>query len=137
MPSSRDRTDVAGLRILVVEDETLVAINLESMLEDLGCIVACLAMRYEQAERMVEDASGIDVAVLDVNIGGRKVFPIAQRLADKGVSLLFATGYGRAGLPDEWQDRPVLQKPYTDEDLARGLGQARRPGAAARTGDAR
>ncbi|MCV0397525.1 MAG: response regulator [Rhizobiaceae bacterium] len=115
---------IEGLRVLAVEDEALVALSLESMLEELGCEVSALAMRFEQAEAAIADGTAIDAAVLDVNLGGRNIFPIAETLALRGVPFVFATGYGSAGLPRQWSDRPVIQKPYTVEDLAAGLRRA-------------
>ena len=68
---------------------------------------------------------GAKVAVLDVNIGGKPVFPFAEKLAARGVPLVLATGYGRDGLPEEWRNGTVLAKPYTFEDLAGALMRAK------------
>lgn len=113
----------SGSRVFVVEDETLVLFNLEDILADLGCEVVSQAMRLEQAVAQAQAVGPLDVAILDVNIGGTTVFPAAQILADKGVPLLFATGYGRDGLPAEWQDHAVIVKPYSPQDVERALGQ--------------
>lgn len=123
MPS-RKPVSLAGLRVFVVEDEALVAINLEDMLADLGCSDVVVAMRIEQALAAVDKGLAADVALLDVNIAGKPVFPVAERLVKDGVPVVFATGYGRAGLPEEWQARPVLQKPYTMDELAEYLREA-------------
>lgn len=123
---SQTRYDsIAGLSVFVIEDESLVLVNLEDMLGELGCTLVGPAMRLDQAEGMLELAAGADVALLDVNIGGQPVFPFAEKLAAKGVPLVLATGYGRDGLPEEWQQRTVLAKPYTFEDLARALLEAK------------
>ena len=111
----------AGRRVLVVEDEALVLINLEDILEQLGCTIAAQAMRLADAERLAASVEAPDVAILDVNIGGAKVFPAAQILRERGVPILFATGYGRDGLPPEWQDHAVIAKPYSEADIARAL----------------
>jgi CheY-like chemotaxis protein len=111
----------AGLNVLVVEDETLVLFNLEDVLAELGCIVVGPAMRVDQAAELAA-AAETDVAILDVNLAGQPVFPVAAALAARGVPIIFATGYGRAGLPAEWQDRPVLVKPYTADDVEQALG---------------
>lgn len=116
---------ISGLSVFVIEDESLVLVNLEDMLGELGCTLVGPAMRLEQAEGMIEQAAGADIAVLDVNIGGKPVFPFAEKLAAKGVPLVLATGYGRDGLPEEWQKMTVLSKPYTFEDLAGALMRAR------------
>lgn len=125
MLSQNRYAGVAGASVFVMEDESLVLVNLEDMLEELGCTLVGPAMRIEQAEAMLEQACGADVAILDVNIGGHPVFPIAAQLRDRGVPLILATGYGRDGLPEEWQSATVLGKPYTFEDLANALLQAR------------
>ncbi|WP_245892012.1 MULTISPECIES: response regulator [Devosia] len=111
----------AGRRVLVVEDETLVLINLEDILEQLGWSIAAQAMRLPEAERLASSVEALDVAILDVNIGGAKVFPAAQILRERGVPILFATGYGRDGLPPEWQDHAVIAKPYSQADIERAL----------------
>lgn len=110
-----------GGKAFVVEDETLVLINLEDMLADLGWTIAGQAMWLADAERLAASMDKPDVAILDVNIGGGTVFPAARILADRGVPILFATGYGREGLPPEWQDRPVILKPYTPRDISNAL----------------
>jgi CheY-like chemotaxis protein len=115
---------VEGLRVFVVEDEALVLMNLEAMLEDLGCVVADQAMRPAQLAAMIERGVQADVAILDVNLGGTLVFDYARALADKGMPLVFATGYGRHGLPQEWQGRPIVQKPYTSGEVAAALAAA-------------
>ena len=114
----------SGLRVFVVEDEALVLMNLEAMLEDLGCVVVDRAMRLPQFEALIEKGIDADVAILDVNLGGTLVFDQARRLAERGLPLVFATGYGRHGIPAEWQDRPILQKPYTAQEVAEGLAAA-------------
>jgi len=111
----------AGRRILVVEDETLVLINLEDILEQLGCTIAAQAMRLADAERLAASVEKPDAAILDVNIGGAKVFSAAKILLDRGVPILFATGYGRDGLPPEWQGHAVIAKPYSQADVEQAL----------------
>lgn len=115
---------LAGLNVLIVEDEALVALNLETMLEDLGCQVVGPVMRLDRLDDMISAPLRADAAILDVNIGGKEIFPLAQRLAALGVPLVFATGYGRAGLPEAWHGWPILQKPYSLEEIVRGLMQA-------------
>ena len=110
-----------GSRAFVVEDETLVLFGLEDALADLGCEVVAQAMRLDQAMAMAEALGPVDVAILDVNIGGTTVFPVAEILKERGVPLVFATGYGRAGLPPEWQSHAVIVKPYSLDDIERAL----------------
>ncbi|WP_245413457.1 response regulator [Mangrovicella endophytica] len=113
----KDRPALQGLRVFIVEDESLVAMQLEDMLFDFGCDVVGLAMQVARGIEMAAAAEALDVAILDVNIGGQKVYPIAELLRRNGVPIVFATGYGRAGVEAEWQDCPVLQKPYTADQV--------------------
>lgn len=126
MPSLEDEIRAQNLTVLVVEDEALVALNLEDMLGDLGCTVVGPAMKYEAAIDLLERGVTADLAILDVNIGGKPVYPIAERLAERRMPIVFATGYGRSGLPDSWRAWPVLQKPYAVRDLEECLAEAAR-----------
>ena len=111
-----------GLRVLVVEDETLVAMLLEDMLADHGCVVAATASRIGQAmEHIADDGLDLQAAILDVNLAGQPSFPLAEALAAKGVPFVFATGYGAGGLPETWRDRPTLQKPFSHDEVGRML----------------
>lgn len=130
MPSPNE-AGLPPLRVFVVEDEALVALNLEDMLADLGCTVLGPAMRVERARSMIEAGIEADVAILDVNVAGEQVFPIAQMLVDGGVPIVFATGYDREGLPIDWHRQTILQKPYTLNDVSRSLRAAISPGGAA------
>lgn len=116
--------DLAGLRVLVVEDEMMVSMLIEDMLTDLGCIVVGPAARLDEAITLAENEQ-IDCAVLDVNLGGQPIFPLADILRAKGAPFAFATGYGDAGLRDVDRGSPVLQKPFRESDLARILGELR------------
>lgn len=118
------RDGVLGLRIFIVEDDMLVALNLEDMLVDLGCSVLGPATRLDDARGMIGEDFAADVALLDVNVGGEPVFPVAEILAKKRIPIVFATGYDRGGLPEEWRDRTILQKPYSQEDVSRSLLKA-------------
>ena len=111
-----------GLRVLVVEDEMMVSMLIEDMLADLGCVVVGPASRLDEATRLAHEAD-LDCAVLDVNLGGQPIFPLADLLREKGVPIAFATGYGDAGLREVDRGSPVLQKPFRENDLARILGE--------------
>ena len=106
----------SGLRVLLVEDEMMVALLVESMLVELGHKVTGPVGRLNQAVAMAE-REDLDFAVLDVNINGGKAYPVAAALAARGIPFIFATGYGRAGLAAPFEDRPMLQKPFRSEDL--------------------
>jgi CheY-like chemotaxis protein len=103
-------------RVLVVEDEALVSIMLEDMLSDLGCVVVGPAASLAAALALA-GTEEVAAAVLDVNLGGQTVFPVADILASRGVPFVFATGYGRAGLRPADAARPVVQKPYSLSEL--------------------
>lgn len=122
--SSTNTETFEGLRVFLVEDEALIAMDLEMILQDLGCVIVGAAMRFDQAEEMVDGAIEADVAVLDVNLGGREVFPLAERLSASGVAIIFATGYDGGRIAGPWRGAPVLQKPFTAEDVARSLMSA-------------
>jgi CheY-like chemotaxis protein len=111
------------LRILIVEDEMLVAMNIEDMLLDLGHEVAGLASRLEPALSLAGEAQ-FDLAMLDVNLAGENSFPVAEILARRGIPFLFATGYGIKGIAEEYRSYPVLQKPFRARDLEQALDQA-------------
>jgi CheY-like chemotaxis protein len=121
---STDRSRLAGLRVFAVEDESIVAMQLEDILCDLGCDLVDLAMRLQKALDRLAEEPVIEAAVLDVNIAGEKVYPVAERLRERGVPIVFATGYGRGGLQPEWQDCEVIQKPYTEAQIADALVRA-------------
>lgn len=100
-----------GLRVLVVEDEALIALMLEDMLKELGCTLVAQAGSLNEAVGAAESVAA-DVAVLDVNVGGREIFPVAEILAARGVPIAFSTGYTPTGLPGKWRARPVISKPF-------------------------
>jgi CheY-like chemotaxis protein len=107
---------LSGLRVLVVEDEFLVAMLLEDMLGELGHRVigpvadAAEALAMAQREEM-------EVAILDVNLAGTDTYSIAAALSARGIPFIFATGYGRASLRAPYRDAPLLQKPFQLGDL--------------------
>lgn len=109
-----------GLRVLVVEDEMLVSMLVEDMLSDFGCTVVGPAPDFDNAMQLASTAE-IDAALLDVNLAGRPIFPVADALRARGVPFAFASGYGAAGLAPEYRDTPVLQKPFRQSDLERAL----------------
>lgn len=109
---------MVGLRLLVVEDEALVAMMLEEMLADLGCIVVTMAASVSRGLALVGDAAlDLDAAVLDVNLGGEKVYPVAEKLTAKGVPFIFSTGYGSTGIAPGFERVPTLAKPYDAQML--------------------
>jgi CheY-like chemotaxis protein len=111
---------LAGLRVLVVEDEGPVAMLVEAMLDDLGCAVVLSAASVGEALELVR-RGGFDVALLDVNLAGEKVYPVADELRRIGVPFAFASGYGAAGLRPDLKDIPIVQKPFRLGDLEAAL----------------
>jgi CheY-like chemotaxis protein len=110
-----------GRRVLLVEDESLVAMLAEDMLLDLGCEVV-VAMRLDKAVEHVRTGK-FDLAVLDVNLGDARSYPVADLLLERCTPFLFATGYGTQGLEEAYRSAPVLQKPYQAAPLAHLLTQ--------------
>lgn len=112
-----------GLRILIVEDEATVAMLIEDMLEELGCNVVAsvpsLALARELSVR-----SDFDLAMLDVNVAGELVFPVAHLLRERRIPFIFSTGYGSMGLPAEFLECPVLAKPFSQAELTKKLALA-------------
>jgi DNA-binding response OmpR family regulator len=109
-----------GLDVLLVEDETMVSFLIEEMLEQLGAAAVRHAARLDAGLSLVA-AKLPAVAILDVNIAGETVFPIAERLQAGGVPFVFITGYGRDGLHGRWTACEVLQKPLTVQEFEHGL----------------
>src|SRR5215467_11288021 len=107
-------------RVLVVEDEIMIRMLLEDMLADLGYGVAASAGGLDEAITLARE-SDFDVAILDVNLNGHAVYPVAEVLDQRGVPFVFSTGYGERGLPKAFCDRPTLQKPFQLENLDKAL----------------
>jgi len=111
---------LVGARVLVVEDEYMIAMLLESLLEELGCVVADTASNPARALEIIA-STAIDAAVLDVALNGADSFGVAEALAARNTPFVFATGYGGSRLPPQFAKRPVLQKPYRIGDLEQAL----------------
>jgi CheY-like chemotaxis protein len=114
-------------RVLIVEDEAVVAMLLEDMLADLGHEAVAVAGRIDKALELARSAE-IDLAILDVNLNGQPTYPVAEILKSRGVPFAFATGYGVSGLAEEWRSTPVLQKPFHARELAQAIAKARPAG---------
>jgi DNA-binding NtrC family response regulator len=107
-------------RVLVVEDEMLIGMLLEDMLTDMGHTVVAIVPRVNEALATARRES-FDVAILDVHLNGQAVFPVAEALIERGIPFVFATGYGERGLPEQYRNRPILQKPFAMDDLVKTL----------------
>ncbi len=109
-----------GKRVLIVEDEPMIRMLLEDMLGELGYTIAAQAARVDQALQAASTAE-LDLAILDVNLDGELILPVADALAARGTPFIFATGYGGRGLPERYRDRPTLKKPFQTDSLERVL----------------
>jgi CheY-like chemotaxis protein len=117
---------IKARRVLLVEDEAMVAMLVEDMLSDFGCEVVGPLARVEEAVAAAGQG-GVDIAILDVNLAGKETYPVADALAEKGIPFVFATGYGAGGLRDGYKDRPTLQKPFQQSELVKALAAALTP----------
>lgn len=111
----------AGLRVLVVEDDYFLAETLHEELCERGVDVVGPAGALEDAEALLEPATRIDAAVLDVNLGGVMTFGLADRLLQDGVRVVFTTGYDAAALPERFRRVRVCAKPYSIESIIAAL----------------
>ena len=116
----------SGRRVLLVEDEMIVAWLLEDMLADLGCAVIGPAASVDQALAMI-DAEAFDAAVLDVNLDGQMSYPVADALTARGMPFVFSTGYDKDTLRDGYRTFPVLQKPFHRSELGDALAKLLTP----------
>jgi CheY-like chemotaxis protein len=107
-------------RIFVVEDETMIRMLLDDMLSDIGYAMTVEAGDIDAALALAARAD-FDIAILDVNLNGRPITPVAEILARRGLPFVFATGYGQRGVPEAFRAYPTLQKPFQAEALVDAL----------------
>jgi CheY-like chemotaxis protein len=117
---SEHNPQLKDLRVLVVEDEALIALQLEDMLMELGCAVIGPASRVGRALELL-DGEPVEAAVLDLNIAGELVYPVADELRSRGLPYIFVTGYGTSGLSEPYRSRPILEKPFARRELLRAM----------------
>jgi len=110
-------------RVLIVEDELMIRMLLEDMLSELGYSIAAETGRIDEALEAAKTAE-FDLAILDVNLNGQTIAPVAEALVARGMPFVFATGYGERGLPEAYRDRPTLKKPFQMDGLSRTLQSA-------------
>ncbi|HET7371430.1 MAG TPA: response regulator [Gammaproteobacteria bacterium] len=113
---------INGMRILMVEDEMMLAMSLEDLLKLLGCEVV-KAARVAKAVKLAETES-VDGALLDVNLAGERVYPVAAELDRRGIPFVFMTGYDVDRLDSGYHGRPALQKPFQMDDMVRVMADA-------------
>lgn len=109
-----------GKRVLLVEDEPILAMSMEDIVAGFGCIVVGPALSIEEAEPLAR-GEALDAALLDINMGEGSSLSIAKILVERDVPFCFASGYGPAGVPTELRHLLVLQKPFTEHSLAEVL----------------
>ena len=114
MNRSRMRRKAA---IFLVEDEALIRMMIIGMLDELGHSVVAEAGNIQEGMVLAETAE-FDVALLDINVGGESIVPIAEIVRGRGLPFLFITGYAQIGLSEPFVEQPVLQKPFVITSLA-------------------
>ncbi len=107
-------------RVLIVEDEAIIAMDLEMMLQDEGCEVVATVPTVKAALAQIAQHE-LDCAFLDINLGHEQVFPVADELARKGVPFALLSGHTRGVLPPAHKNRPALPKPYLKKDVLKIL----------------
>lgn len=118
-----------GCSVFLVEDEVMIRMMVADMLEELGYSVAAEAGEIGEAVKLAQSAD-FDIAILDVNVNGKVITPVAELIKARNRPFIFATGYGSSGLPEEYRDRPALQKPFQLETLAQMIDSAMKSTAA-------
>jgi DNA-binding response OmpR family regulator len=120
---SREQTSLKRFRVLVVEDEMLLAMLVEDSLMDFGCDVVGPVARVADGVKLAS-SERLDGAILDINVAGTEVFPVASELVRRSVPFIFISGYDSNNLPQVWRSRPALKKPFRPQDLARSMAKA-------------
>lgn len=115
-----DARDLAGCRVLIVEDDAMLSMLLQDLLSALGCEITGTAARFDDAARKCEVLT-FDVALLDINLRGERTLPIAEAMQRRGQRFVLTTGYGTTVLPESLRAAPMLQKPYRKQDLESAL----------------
>jgi DNA-binding response OmpR family regulator len=116
-----------GHRVLIVEDDMMIAMMIEDMLRDLGCLVTGPVNTLAGALDLARGGDAFDAAILDVNLRGEPVFPVADALRARGVPVIFSTGYGETALREADMGCAVLTKPFHASELIAALAAALAP----------
>jgi CheY-like chemotaxis protein len=105
------------LSVFLVEDEAIIRMMIAGMVDELGHDVVVEAGNIPDALKLATTAD-VGIAILDINVGGQNIAPVADILSRRRIPFVFASGYGAAGLPEQYRDRTVLQKPFLVQQLA-------------------
>ncbi len=117
----KDAHPLRGHRILVAEDDALLAVTFEDMLKSVGATVVGPAVTLDEAEKFAEEET-LSAALLDIRFDYNEIWPVARILATRGVPFVFSTGhYDRESLPPEWSGRPILRKPVGHQKIVAAL----------------
>ena len=122
-------TRPVGGSVFLVEDEVMIRMMVADMLGELGYHVTAEAGEIDEAMKLAQTAD-FDFALLDVNVNGKVISPVADLIKARNRPFIFATGYGLSGLPEEYRDRPVLRKPFQLETLAQVIDSTLKNAAA-------
>jgi len=130
LPEGAASRGLPSQRIMIVEDEALVAMILEDQLEELGISIVAICANVSEAMKAIEKSAPA-AAILDVNLGGQLVYPVADRLIDRGIPFVFVTGYGRESVDQRYSFVKVLEKPVERQALEGVFSMTQRSGVAA------
>jgi CheY-like chemotaxis protein len=123
-PHRESKTEpLQGLRILVVEDEMMLAMLMEDFMEEFGCTLVGLAANIDTALQIIRTES-IDGALLDLNLAGNVAYPVADELARLDIPFIVVSGYDNQELSGGYNDRPRLPKPFRRLDLQGAMTRA-------------
>jgi DNA-binding NtrC family response regulator len=114
--------------VFLVEDETLIRMMIAGMAEELGHTVVAEAGNINDALTLARTAD-FEIAVLDINVGGERIEPVAEIVANRDLPFIFASGYGAAAAPQKFRDRPILQKPFSVERFGKAIEEVFQNGA--------
>ncbi len=113
----------SGTRVLIVEDDTIIAMTAEDMLDAVGCTTAAVATSVAEALERAGDTE-FDIALLDLNLGSENSLPVARKLRENGKRFVFATGYDGLPVDSGFADAPMITKPYRLDQLATVIAEA-------------
>lgn len=117
------KSNLLGLKVLIIEDEPLISMYIEDSLADIGCKPVGTVTSLLEATKKIEDVE-FEVVMLDVNLNGEQSIGLAETLWKRRLPFIFSTGYGNTGIPSHLHHIPVLQKPFQESDLVDALSLA-------------